>query len=413
MFCATMEDMKLWLKYLIGAALGLAAALILPLDSLQGAAALSFITDIIVRIGRYTLLPLLFFSGIMAVVRMREDGLIARASIWTFGTIALSSLLLTALGFISIVIVRLPRIPITTERAAEFSTLNLKEFCRMIFPNSAFESLTQGSFLLPAFFFAVIIGIGCCMEHSNIKPVLSLADALSELFYNVTVIFTELFSAGIVFVMCSWAIQFRDVLKSGVFTPLIIMLAIDFVILVGVIYPLIVVSVCRNGKPLKVLRASIAPFLVAFLSGDTNLALPVETRLGKEMLGIRQRVNGFAFPLFSIFARGGTALVSIISFVVIWRSYSTLNIEFFDMLAISMTAFLLSFVMGNLPVGGTFVTLTILCSIFGRGMETGYLLLKPAAVIIGSFSALFDAATVMFGSYIVANNTRTIERHRA
>ena len=408
-----MEDMKLWLKYLIGAALGFAAALILPLDSLQGAAALSFITDIIVRIGRYTLLPLLFFSGIMAVVRMREDGLIARASIWTFGTIALSSLLLTALGFISIVIVRLPRIPITTERAAELSTLNLKEFCRMIFPNSAFESLTQGSFLLPAFFFAVIIGIGCCMEHSNIKPVLSLADALSELFYNVTVIFTELFSAGIVFVMCSWAIQFRDVLKSGVFTPLIIMLAIDFVILVGVIYPLIVVSVCRNGKPLKVLRASIAPFLVAFLSGDTNLALPVETRLGKEMLGIRQRVNGFAFPLFSIFARGGTALVSIISFVVIWRSYSTLNIEFFDMLAISMTAFLLSFVMGNLPVGGTFVTLTILCSIFGRGMETGYLLLKPAAVIIGSFSALFDAATVMFGSYIVANNTRTIERHRA
>ena len=405
--------MKLWLKYLIGAALGLAAALILPLDSLQGAAALSFITDIIVRIGRYTLLPLLFFSGIMAVVRMREDGLIARASIWTFGTIALSSLLLTALGFISIVIVRLPRIPITTERAAELSTLNLKEFCRMIFPNSAFESLTQGSFLLPAFFFAVIIGIGCCMEHSNIKPVLSLADALSELFYNVTVIFTELFSAGIVFVMCSWAIQFRDVLKSGVFTPLIIMLAIDFVILVGVIYPLIVVSVCRNGKPLKVLRASIAPFLVAFLSGDTNLALPVETRLGKEMLGIRQRVNGFAFPLFSIFARGGTALVSIISFVVIWRSYSTLNIEFFDMLAISMTAFLLSFVMGSLPVGGTFVTLTILCSIFGRGMETGYLLLKPAAVIIGSFSALFDAATVMFGSYIVANNTRTIERHRA
>ncbi len=405
--------MKLWLKYLIGAALGLAAALILPLDSLQGAAALSFITDIIVRIGRYTLLPLLFFSGIMAVVRMREDGLLVRASLWTFGVIALSSLLLTALGFISIVIVRLPRIPITTERAAELSTLDLKEFCRMIFPNSAFESLTQGSFLLPAFFFAVIIGIGCCMEHSNIKPVLSLADALSELFYNVTVIFTELFSAGIVFVMCSWAIQFRDVLKSGVFTPLIIMLAIDFVILVGAIYPLLVVSICRNGKPLKVLRASIAPFLVAFLSGDTNLALPAETRLGKEMLGIRQRVNGFAFPLFSIFARGGTALVSIISFVVIWRSYSTLNIEFFDMLAISMTAFLLSFVLGNLPVGGTFVTLTILCSIFGRGMETGYLLLKPAAVIIGSFSALFDAATVMFGAYIVANNTRAIERHRA
>ena len=405
--------MKLWLKYLIGVALGMAAALILPFDSLQEAAVLSFITDIIVRVGRYALLPLLFFSGIMAVYRMREDSLLLRASLWTGGTIVASSALLTALGFFSILLVRLPRIPITTERAVDIASVDLKGFCQEIFPYSAFEALQKGSFLLPAFLFAVIIGLGCCMNHTNIKPVISLADALSELFYNVSTVFTELFSAGIVFVMCGWTIQFKSVIKSGVFTPLIIMLAVEFIILAGIIYPLIARFVCRNGKPLKILRASAAPFMVALFSGDTNLALPVEIRLGKETLGIRQRVNGFAYPLFSIFARGGTVLVSIICFVVIWRSYSTLNIEFFDMLAISVTAFLLSFVMGNLPVGGTFMTLTVLCSMFGRGMETGYLLLRPAAVIIGSFSALIDVATAMFGCYIVANNTRTIERHRS
>ena len=405
--------MKLWLKYLIGAALGMAAALILPFDSLQEEAVLSFIIDLVVRIGRYALLPLLFFSGIMAVYRMREDSLVLRASLWTGGTIVASSLLLTALGFFSILIVRLPRIPITTERVSEIAGIDLKSFCQEIFPYSAFEALTKGSFLLPAFVFALVIGFGCCIEHTNIKPVISLADGLSELFYNVSNVFTELLSAGIVFIMCRWTIQFKSVLKNGVFTPLIAMLAAEFIVLAGIIYPLTARFVCRNGKPLKILRASVAPFMVALFSGDSNLALPVEIRLGKETLGIRQRVNGFAFPLFSIFARGGTALVSIICFVVIWRSYSTLNIEFFDMLAISLTAFLLSFVMGNLPVGGTFVTLTILCSIFGRGMETGYLLLRPAAAIIGSFSALIDAATAMFGCYIVANNTRTIERHRS
>ncbi len=405
--------MKLWLKYLIGAALGLAAALILPLDSLRAQAALSFITDLIIRIGRYSLLPLLFFSGIMAVYRMREDNLLSRVSLWTAGTIVASSLLLSALGFLSILVARLPRIPITTERVTEVAGVDLKNFCQEIFPYSAFEALTKGSFLLPAFAFALVIGAGCCMNHTNIKPVISLTDGLSELFYNVSTVFTELFSAGIVFVMCSWTIQFKSALKSGVFTPLIIMLSVDFVVLAGIIYPLIARFVCRNGKPLKILRAGAAPFMAALFSGDTNLALPVEIRLGKETLGIRQRVNGFAFPLFSIFARGGTALVSIICFVTIWRSYSTLNIEFFDMLAITFAAFLLSFVMGNLPVGGTFTTLTILCSMFGRGMETGYLLLRPAAVIIGSFSALFDAATAMFGCYIVANNTRAIERHRS
>lgn len=405
--------MKLWLKYLIGAALGFAAALILPLDSLREAAALSFITDLIIRIGRYALLPLLFFSGIMAVYRMREDSLLLRASLWTGGTILASSVLLTALGFFSILLIRLPRIPITTERVTEIASVDLKGFFQEVFPYSAFEALQKGSFLLPAFVFALIIGFGCCMNHTNIKPVISLTDGLSELFYNVSTVFTELFSAGIVFVMCSWTLQFKSVIKSGVFTPLIIMLCAQFVVLAGIVYPLVTRFVCRNGKPLKILRASIAPFFVALFSGDTNLALPVEIRLGKETLGIRQRVNGFAFPLFSIFARGGTALVSIICFVVIWRSYSTLNIEFFDMLAISLTAFALSFVMGNLPVGGTFMTLTVLCSMFGRGMETGYLLLRPAAAIIGSFAALIDAATAMFGCYIVANNTRTIERHRS
>ncbi len=405
--------MKLWLKYLIGAALGFAAALILPLDSLREAAALSFITDLIIRIGRYALLPLLFFSGIMAVYRMREDSLLLRASLWTGGTILASSVLLTALGFFSILLIRLPRIPITTERVTEIASVDLKGFFQEVFPYSAFEALQKGSFLLPAFVFALIIGFGCCMNHTNIKPVISLTDGLSELFYNVSTVFTELFSAGIVFVMCSWTLQFKSVIKSGVFTPLIIMLCAQFIILAGIVYPLVTRFVCRNGKPLKILRASIAPFFVALFSGDTNLALPVEIRLGKETLGIRQRVNGFAFPLFSIFARGGTALVSIICFVVIWRSYSTLNIEFFDMLAISLTAFALSFVMGNLPVGGTFMTLTVLCSMFGRGMETGYLLLRPAAAIIGSFAALIDAATAMFGCYIVANNTRTIERHRS
>lgn len=398
---------------MIGAALGFAAALILPLDSLREAAALSFITDLIIRIGRYALLPLLFFSGIMAVYRMREDSLLLRASLWTGGTILASSVLLTALGFFSILLIRLPRIPITTERVTEIASVDLKGFFQEVFPYSAFEALQKGSFLLPAFVFALIIGFGCCMNHTNIKPVISLTDGLSELFYNVSTVFTELFSAGIVFVMCSWTLQFKSVIKSGVFTPLIIMLCAQFIVLAGIVYPLVTRFVCRNGKPLKILRASIAPFFVALFSGDTNLALPVEIRLGKETLGIRQRVNGFAFPLFSIFARGGTALVSIICFVVIWRSYSTLNIEFFDMLAISLTAFALSFVMGNLPVGGTFMTLTVLCSMFGRGMETGYLLLRPAAAIIGSFAALIDAATAMFGCYIVANNTRTIERHRS
>ena len=386
--------------------------MILPFNNLQWNATLSFMTEIIVRIGRYSLLPLLFFSGIMASYRLKSDGFLLRTTLWTVGTIVATSLLLTALGLISILTVHLPRIPIAIERVNDIDSIGIQNLMRNIFPYSAFNSLTQDAFLLPAFVFALMIGFGCCIKHSNLKPLTSFFDAASELFYNISSAITELFSAGIVFIMCSWTIQFRDVIKSGVFTPLIIMLSVDFVILVGIVYPLILRFLCKNRRPFKILYASLVPFFTSFFSGDTNLSLLSEMRMGKERLGIRQRTNGFSFPLFSIFARGGTSCIAIISFVMIWRSYSTLSIEFLDILSISFTALVLSFILGNIPVGGTFIALTILCTLYGRGMETGYLLLKPAAVILGSFAALFDAASAMFGCYIIANKTKTIEARR-
>ena len=58
--------MKLWLKYLIGAILGAAFALILPPQSNQAQAVLDFIIEFVIRFGRYALMPLLFFSIITA-----------------------------------------------------------------------------------------------------------------------------------------------------------------------------------------------------------------------------------------------------------------------------------------------------------------------------------------------------------
>ena len=71
----------------------------------------------------------------------------------------------------------------------------------------------------------------------------------------------------------------------------------------------------------------------------------------------------------------------------------------------------LSFLLGGFPAGGAFVSLTVLCTLYSRSFETGFLLLKPAAPIICSFAAAFDALTAMFGSYIVAVKTKCIEHH--
>ena len=76
--------MKIWLKYLIGIVLGVAAALIIPFENRTASDVLAFLTDISVRFGRYTILPVLFFSFpsriqmtfIMSAVIVNHPGLL-------------------------------------------------------------------------------------------------------------------------------------------------------------------------------------------------------------------------------------------------------------------------------------------------------------------------------------------------
>ncbi len=403
--------MKVWIKYLIGIALGVLSALILPLDTAAGTSALNFLTELFVRFGRYIVVPAVFFTAVVSVGKLRNSRLFFRTSAWTFGIIIISSFLLAAVGLISILLVRLPRIPITVDASAEAFSIDVKGMILSLFPYSAFDSLREGSFLLVSFLFAGFIGWGTASDQSAFRPVFTLADSLSKLFYNIAVGFTEVMAVCIVAIMCSWTITFRSVIMTGIYTPMILMLICDFVIIAGIIYPLILYFLCHDPHPYRVLFAALAPMLLAFFSGDSNMTLPLSIRHGKESLGIRRRSGGFTFPLFSVFARGGSALVVTIGFILIWRSYSSLSLPVQDVLWIFGMSFGLSFLLGSLPSGGAFVLLSILCSVYGRGFETSFILLKPAALIICSFASLFDAVTAVFGSYIIAVKTKMIEHH--
>lgn len=403
--------MKVWIKYLIGIALGVVSALVLPLDGAKSSEVLGFLTQLFINFGRYLVIPIVFSSVIVSICKLRSSKLILKTTIWTFSIIVISSLLLTLVGLLAISIVKLPRIPITIDGAPELVNINLKSLILSLFPLSAFDSLTEGSFLLVSFVFAFLIGWECASEESTYRPIFSFVDALSKLFYNIAVFFTEIMSIFIIAAVCNWTITFRSLLLTGIYTPLIIMLLCTLIFIIGIVYPVIIRYVCHDPHPYKVLFASVAPMLLAFFSTDSNLVLPMNIRHGKESLGIRRRCSGFTYPLFSVFARGGSSLVATICFILIWRSYSSLSMSFADVMWIFFASFGLSFLLGGIPSGGVFILLTILCETYGKGFDTSFHLLKPASLIICSFSTVFDVATAMFGSYIVAVKTKMIEHH--
>lgn len=403
--------MKVWIKYLIGVALGIVAALILPAGNAVCLSILSFLSELFIRIGRYIVIPLIFTTAICAVNKLRSSKLLWKTFSWTVFVIIISSLLMTLVGLVSILIVKLPRIPITVDIPSQVNHIDIKSMILSLFPISGFNAMLEGSFLLVSLVLAFLMGWESATDEQIFKPVFALADACAKLFYNVANFFTEIMAIFCVAIVSYWFVNFKAIIEPGIYTPMIIMILVDFVIIAGIIYPLIIHFVCHDPHPYRVLYASIAPMILAFFTADSNVVLPLSMRHGAESLGFRRRCRGFTYPLFSIFARGGSALVASISFILIWRSYSSLSIPFSDILWIFGLSFGLSFLLGGTPTGGAFLLLTILCDKYAKGFETSFLLLQPAAMVMCSFAALFDVVTSMFGSYIVAVKTKLIEHH--
>ncbi len=406
--------MKIWIKYIIGIILGIAFAVFLPPQSAQGEDMLAFVVELVTRFGRYILPSMLFFSIATACFKLRDEKTMLRTGVWTFVVIIFSSFLLVGLGIAAALLVHLPRIPMSIEVAEGVPTLDVRSLLRSLFPYSSLKSLFEDEYLLPCFIFAGLTGAAAADDKSETKTAVSLFTSLSRVCYTIMGFFTELMAVGMIALSLKWMLDFNSVKNSELYLPLFTLLTVLFFVTAVIVYPLILRFVCHDTHPFRVLYASIAPVVMAFFSGDTNLTLPLSIRHGRESLGIHSKVSSVTYPLFSVFAKGGSALVASVCFIVILRSYSMLysimEIKISTVLWIAFFSFLFSFALGGHATGNAFLLLSILCIKYGGGYEAGYLLLRNTAPLLSSFAVAFDALTAMTGSYIVGIKTESVNR---
>ncbi|MCR4939048.1 MAG: dicarboxylate/amino acid:cation symporter [Treponemataceae bacterium] len=401
--------MKIWIKYIIGCALGIIATFVFPADALNSSEFLNIVSDITIRCGRYILPALLFFSISVAVFQLLKTKMMLKTFLLTFLVIIVSSVILSLLGLASISIFKLPRIPILVDVVSENITTGMKEYILKLFPYSSFEVFIDGVFYLPVILFAIFAGAGCAADKNASKQAVSLFDSLSRVCFNILSIVLEIISVGLIALSCKWFLSFIEIVKTGIYNSLILLLLGNFIFIAFILYPLAIFIFCKEKHPYKILYASIAPVLTAFITGDSNISLAVSLKHTKDCLGIRRRANTISLPFFSVFARGGSALTLIISFIVILKSYSNLSISPSDILWLTAISCLLSFCLGSLPTKGVYTALIIICLQYGRGFEAGYLILKPVVPVICSFAAVIDVVTMIYGSYFTAHKLKFID----
>jgi Na+/H+-dicarboxylate symporter len=402
--------MKVWVKLLAGSCLGIILGFLLPAGGQQALPVLAWLEKLALNIGRYAVVPILVFSLTIAIYELRQDGQFWPLVFKNLAAIAGASLFVIVLGILVTLVFPPTRIPIFIEEQMEAIRLGAADNILDLFPPNMFSALVSGGiYLFPVYVFAFFLGMGLSYDKNYTKPVLSLADSLSRIFYHIASFFSEILGFIMIVLSCYWAIRFHSVLRANVFKELIVLLAVFSIVLGLCLLPLFLYILRPKVNPYKILYGSLGPAITAFFSGDINFTLPVLMRHTKENFGVRRRSNAVSLSLFSTFCRGGSAMVAAIAFIVIIRSYSSLGITALDVFSIGIRAFGISFLLARHPGDGAYLALAVLCMGYGKGFEAGYLILKPLAFYLVAIGTFLDILICSLATYAIAHNNKFLE----
>ncbi|MFW6260426.1 MAG: dicarboxylate/amino acid:cation symporter [Spirochaetota bacterium] len=396
--------MKLWMRILIGAAIGLILGLYLPTEGGDTVEVMETLAALVVNVGRYAVFPLIFFGLVIGLHELRED----RMTLRVFGKAALSIVTVTAVMVIITTLVTLllapRRIPPIFQEAVVPEIPSVAALLANVFPRNLFSVFAvPGNYLLPVAAAAVLVGLVLHHEGATVGPAVDVADSLARVFYRLNSWIVDAVSVGLIAVSSYWVLQLRTVSDLDLFAPLVwvLMGLASLFVLVG--FPLVVFFWGARYNPFSWLYAMVVPAVVAFFSGDSYFTLGPLTRIAKENFGVSREAASPTLSMATLFGKSGSAMVIAAAFITVFRSYTALEITFAQVLWIMVAAFLFSFLLGRVPGSTVIVGLSLLAQSYGEGMEDIYLILLPALPILTGIAVVVDTMTAAAITFMVGH----------
>ncbi len=399
--------MKIWIRYLLGLTTGLIIALFF-VDPVSASSEVWLdLSELAVRVGRYLLLPLVFFGTLVSVHDLREHK--QALSTWTLLIILIVVLpaLAVTVGAIALLFFQPGVLPIILEDAVLQETPDILSILGVIFPDNALSVLTgPGRNLLAAVILGAMTGMTMSTDRRFAGLLEDIADALCRLFFRLNAVIVQLFGIGLLAITVATVLRFRNLGNLEFYAPMILVISFTAGVVTLGLYPLLVWGFGRKWNPLLWMYSMIAPGLAALVSGDVFLAGGTLAYTGRHNIGVRREVGGSALPLALMFARAGSAMVSAMAFIMVLRSFSGLELGIASVIRVVVMSFGFSFLLPAVPAGGVLVLLSMLASGYSQGFEDAYLILRPAAPILLSIAAYVDVMTAGVVMHIVAGRRK-------
>ncbi|MFO8043376.1 MAG: cation:dicarboxylase symporter family transporter [Alkalispirochaeta sp.] len=404
--------MKIWMRYLLGAALGILLGVLVPLSGGDTYMVLQELSAILIRVGRFLFFPMVFFAAIVAMDELRDDQSGVKTLLTAGGLLAASLIFAVAMGALSVLVLQPQRIPPMVQEGRAGTPPEILSILGETIPGNAFQLFVAGeNMLLMIVLFGMIVGATLRYDREMTSPVSLVADSANRILYRLNAGLTQVIGFALAIPAAMVVVSTRQTEDLMIFGQLLLVVVTAALLVGAVAYPVVLYLLDREAsRPVTWLYRMTPAAVAALVSGDVFFASATYARVSNENQGVPRPVGGVVPPLMAVFGRAGTALVSVAAFLLVIRSYTALEIGVGAVVELTVAGVLYSLVLGRYPAGAVMVLLSYLSVRYGRGMEESYLILLPVMPLLERIGAWLDVMTIGFVSQAVARTGGYLRR---
>ena len=407
-----MPTMKLWLKYAAGILAGAAISLVAPNSLFEVGGFLRQGAEIAQRIGYYVFLALLISGIPLAVMKLSEERKFWRVALKSLLFFLISSFAAAMLGILVAQIPDIARLPLLADTAT--AAQGLGQRLADIFPvNLGSLSAFSGDLGIPLLLFAFVIGLAMAHDPAAVRPVAEILDSTSRILYTINTFLTEILSVLLIPIAADSLNSLARSLSGGAYGSVAAIVIAGSTGMVFAVLPLFVFFAIGRKNPFPYIFAFLASFLAALASGNLRFAAGTMIREEAENMGLKRRHASVVLPIGFVFGRVGTAFVSAMCSIFMLSSYSPLAGSFANTLLMLVVVPAATIVAGAAIPGGPIGVLVLVCGIFGKGFENGYLVVAPIALLLSIAATAIDILWIGIAQAFCARPLVQSERKKA
>ncbi|MCD2391141.1 dicarboxylate/amino acid:cation symporter, partial [Borreliella burgdorferi] len=285
------------------------------------------------------------------------------------------------------------RIPILEKTIQNTCFFEKEALLETFFPKNIFKIFTSSNpNLLSIYMISIIIGTSFYYAKQKGRIARELMLSASNLFYHANGFIVNILNIGIIFITANYAANLKNFKDYPNYTNSITFFLAWTIIILFVILPTISYRLTKSFKMIyKGIFVSFQNIIFSGLAKDSYSPYVILIEdIKNERINIKKSII-INIPLINFVSKFGTIFVSVISFFIILKSYSSLPISIYEISYMSTLSFFFVFAFPHIPNSLIYI-ITMLCSTYTKGIELNVSNITPMLPILISLALLIDFA---------------------